>query len=50
MFEKKVYFEAHCDALRKRMLNEPRGYPGLCCNVILPPTNPEAKAGFIIMI
>lgn len=49
MFEKKVYLENHYDGLRKRMLNEPRGYPGLCCNVVLPPTQSEAKAGFIIM-
>jgi len=31
------------------MLREPRGYPGLCCNLILPPTRPEADAGFVIM-
>src|SRR5262245_54847527 len=49
MFEKRVYFERHLDGLRKRMLREPRGYPGLCCNVILPPTDPAADAGFIIM-
>src|SRR5262249_21180147 len=28
---------------------EPRGYPGLCCNLVLPPTRPEADAGFVIM-
>ena len=31
------------------MLNEPRGYPALCANVILPPTRPEAQAGYVIM-
>jgi len=31
------------------MLLEPRGYPALCCNVILPPTDPDADAGFVIM-
>ena len=31
------------------MLREPRGYPALCCNVVLPPTLPEADAGFVIM-
>ena len=31
------------------MLREPRGYPGLCCNLILPPTATEADAGFVIM-
>jgi len=49
MFEKKVYLERHCDDLRTRMLKEPRGYPALCCNLILPPTMPEADAGFVIM-
>ena len=34
---------------RKRMLREPRGYPAMCCNVILPPTVPEADAGYVIM-
>src|SRR6202022_822915 len=49
MFDKRLYLEQHNDALRKRMLREPRGYPGLCCNLILPPTLPEADAGFVIM-
>jgi proline racemase len=31
------------------MLREPRGYPALCCNLILPPSRPEADAGFVIM-
>lgn len=49
MFEKKVWLEQHADHLRKRMLREPRGYPAMCCNLILPPTRPEADAGFVIM-
>ncbi|MGI9148910.1 MAG: proline racemase family protein [Chloroflexota bacterium] len=49
MFEKRLYLEQHADHLRKRMLREPRGYPGLCCNLILPPTHPDADAGFVIM-
>src|SRR5437879_1990417 len=49
MFEKRLYLERHRDDLRKRMLREPRGYPGLCCNLVLPPTLPEADAGFVIM-
>jgi proline racemase len=49
MFDKRLYLERHKDELRKRMLREPRGYPGLCCNLILPPTLPEADAGFVIM-
>ncbi|HEX8967174.1 MAG TPA: proline racemase family protein [Chloroflexota bacterium] len=49
MFDKRLHLERHADALRKRMLREPRGYPALCCNLILPPTRPEADAGFVIM-
>ncbi len=49
MFEKMKYFEKNLDHLRLRMLREPRGYPALCANVILPPTDPQADAGFIIM-
>jgi proline racemase len=49
MFEKKNWLATHADHIRLRMLREPRGYPALCCNVILPPTNPDADAGFVIM-
>ncbi|MHB0871596.1 MAG: proline racemase family protein [Chloroflexota bacterium] len=49
MFEKMVHLRTHHDDLRKRMLREPRGYPALCCNLVLPPTHPEADAGFVIM-
>ena len=49
MFAKMEYLRDHQDWLRKVMLREPRGYPALCCNVILPPTTPEADAGYVIM-
>ncbi len=49
MFEKMQYLQRHGDGLRKRMLREPRGYPASNCNLILPPTRPEAHAGFVIM-
>ncbi len=49
MFEKMRYVERHHDDLRKRMLREPRGFPAANCNLILPPTHPEADAGFVIM-
>jgi proline racemase len=49
MFEKAAHLRQHGDHLRLRMLREPRGYPALCCNVILPPTDPDADAGFVIM-
>ncbi len=31
------------------MLREPRGYPAANCNLVLPPTHPDADAGFVIM-
>lgn len=37
------------DSLRKFLLREPRGYPPLCCNIVVPPKHPDAAAGFIIM-
>ena len=49
MYEKMAHLQAHADGLRKRMLREPRGYPAANCNLILPPTRPEADAGFVIM-
>jgi len=49
MFDKMMYLQTHGDGLRKRMLREPRGYPAANCNLILPPTKPEADAGFVIM-
>lgn len=49
MFEKMRHLAEHGDALRRLMLREPRGYPAANCNVVLPPTHPEAQAGFVIM-
>jgi proline racemase len=49
MFEKMQYLQDHADGLRKLMLREPRGYPAANCNVILPPTHPDAVAGYVIM-
>jgi proline racemase len=49
MFEKMTHLATHADHIRLRMLREPRGYPAACCNLILPPANPEADAGFVIM-
>ena len=41
------WLEANDDQLRKLMLREPRGYPAHCCNLIVPPSHPEAGAGYI---
>ena len=49
VYEMEEYLRLHDDSLRKFLLREPRGYPAMCCNVIVPPKHPEAAAGFIIM-
>lgn len=49
MFEKMTWLQTQGDDLRLRMLREPRGYPAANCNLILPPTLPEAQAGYVIM-
>lgn len=49
MFEKMQHLQRQADSLRKLMLREPRGYPAANCNLVLPPTHPDADAGFVIM-
>lgn len=49
VYEQMKWLEAGDDQLRKLMLREPRGYPPLCCNLIVPPKHPDAAAGFIVM-
>jgi proline racemase len=49
VFQQMLHLRDHADDLRRLMLREPRGYPGLCCNLIVPPKHPEADIGFIIM-
>jgi proline racemase len=49
VFEKMQYMQTHHDRIRKLMLREPRGNPALCCNALVPPCDPRADAGFIIM-
>jgi proline racemase len=49
MYEKMRHLATNGDALRRCMLREPRGYPAANCNLVLPPTHPDADAGFVIM-
>ena len=49
VFEKMRWLREHGDALRLRMLREPRGYPAANCNLVVPPCHPDAAAGYIIM-
>ena len=48
MLEKMRFLEAD-DRLRRILLFEPRGSAPLSADLVLPPTHPEADAGFIIM-
>lgn len=49
MYEKLVHFRDKADDIRQLLLNEPRGRPAMCMNLVLPPCNPQADAGFLIM-
>ncbi|HEY8846169.1 MAG TPA: proline racemase family protein [Candidatus Limnocylindrales bacterium] len=49
MFEAMSWLQANRDDLRLRMLREPRGFPAANCNLVLPSSNPEASAGYVIM-
>ena len=49
MFDKMRWLQTEGDDLRKFLLYEPRGKVTQCVNLVLPPTRPEADAGFVIM-
>ena len=49
VYEKMQWLQANGDDIRKLMLREPRGYPALCCNILVPPCDPRADMGLIIM-
>lgn len=49
MAERFNYARLELDWLRLLLLREPRGYPGLCGSIILPPISHQADFGLIIM-
>ncbi|KAB8262248.1 proline racemase [Aspergillus pseudonomiae] len=49
MHEKLVRFTKEQDDLRRLLLHEPRGRPEMSVVLVLPPCNPQADAGFLIM-
>ncbi|EHY54918.1 hypothetical protein HRR83_005823 [Exophiala dermatitidis] len=49
MYEKMRYFWTQKDSLRQLLLNEPRGRSSMNTNLVLPPCDPRADAGFLIM-
>lgn len=49
VYEKLRWLEKNDDQVRNLVLKEPRGYPPVCADLIVPPGNENADAGFIIM-
>lgn len=49
MYEKLQYFLTKQDHIRQLLLNEPRGRSSMNTNLLLPPCDPRADAGFLIM-
>ncbi|KAJ9633582.1 hypothetical protein H2204_006788 [Knufia peltigerae] len=49
MFEKMMHMWQKADSLRLLLMHEPRGSSAMCANIILPPCNAEAHAGFLTM-
>ncbi len=49
VYEQMRWLEKNDDQIRLLLLREPRGYPAMCCNLIVPAKDPGAQAGYIIM-
>jgi proline racemase len=49
VFDKKRHLEQHGDSLRKLLLFEPRGGVVHSVNLLVPPTDPAASFGYIVM-
>lgn len=49
MVERLRYCRDHLDDLRTLILQEPRGYPGLCSPLIVPAADPSCDFGMIVM-
>lgn len=49
MYDKMIHMWEKNDNIRNLVLNEPRGRVSMCTNIILPPCNPKADAGLLIM-
>ncbi|GGI98656.1 proline racemase [Saccharopolyspora subtropica] len=49
MAERLRYCREHLDPLRRLLLQEPRGYPGLCGVLVLPPADPRADFGLVVL-
>lgn len=49
MYDKLVHISTKKDCIRQLLLNEPRGRASMNTNLVLPPCDPRADVGFLIM-
>ena len=49
MAEQFAFCRDHLDGLRRAILREPRGYPGLCAVFLLPPVNQGSDFGIVVL-
>ncbi|GAA1057249.1 proline racemase [Agromyces luteolus] len=49
MEERLTYCRDELDGLRRLLLREPRGYPGLCAVFLLPAVNPGSDFGIVVL-
>ena len=49
MGERLAWCRANLEWLRLLMLHEPRGYPGLCAVLLVPPVNPDSHFGIVVL-
>lgn len=49
MLEKKVFVEQNADWLRTALLQEPRGFPALNADLVVPPCDPTCDVGLVII-
>ena len=47
--ERMRWCEAQLDWLRRLLLREPRGHPSMCAVLVLPPLDPAADVGIIVL-
>ena len=49
MAERFAYCQEHLDDVRRFLLREPRGFPGLCGVFVLPPVEPGSDLGIVVL-
>jgi proline racemase len=49
MAERLAYCRTHLDGLRRLLLHEPRGYPGLCAVILTQPVNEGSDFGIVVL-